>query len=185
MPTERSRAGFLYEASFIERARIWWHVRRLNRSRSERARYDAACTLSAIGDASAVEPLIKAARSSSSLRVRIASVLALRNIGDERAIEPLVKLLEGDTSESHDYRILDALAEFGMPAAAPLVELARTTEDKHLRREISNVLEKINRIAKWKPHDFGIRDTAVIPKPEVPPEFQRLVLKDVPKAKIA
>ena len=146
-------------------------------------RWYAAEALGNVGDAEAVEPLIELLGDEAPV-VRIYVASALGKLGDARAVGPLIKALR-DADSNVRNMANDALVGIGEPAVKALVEESRKPENMHLRRQISKILRWIESDAKCNKHDFGIRDTDVIPVPKVPKEFERLALRNVPKAKIA
>ena len=142
----------------------------------------AVGALGKIKDARAVEPLIEVLGKTDKSN-RATAAWALGEIKDVSAVEPLIVALEDDDKLVREFAAR-ALGEIGKPAVEPLVELARDPEKKHLRREISGILRKIDGEMRKKPHDFGCRERKVMEAPPIPREFERLVLRDVPKARV-
>ena len=89
---------------------------------------DAVFALGEIGDAKAVDFLIKSLKiglnnwPSSGEEIRSSAALALGRIGDERAIQPLIEAISDEEDEVREI-VAEALGEFGKKAVGPLVKL--------------------------------------------------------------
>ncbi len=147
----------------------------------------AAEALGEIKDAKAVGLLIGMLKDDSTplnRSVRGHAAIALGNLKDARAVGPLIEALSCADSWVHMYAA-EALGKIGEPAVKPLIAEAAKPEKKALRGTISGILRKIDEGRREKPRDLGCVENERLKPPEIPPEFQRLVLRDVPKAKIA
>ena len=108
--------------------------------KNENVRREAAKTLGEIGDANAVEPLVRAL-GDKSYSVCADSVAALVKIGAP-AVEPLIKTLAGDGKKNHE-RAIESLGKIGdSRAVAPLIQ-ALEDEDKYVRKSAVEALKKL------------------------------------------
>ncbi len=145
-------------------------------------RWWAAGALGRIGNVKAVEPLI-GALGDEDKRVRMYAADALGRIKNEKAVGPLIGVL-WDRNSGVRVNAVWALVEIGEPAVKHLVEAAKEPEKRHLRGMISEILKKMDEEMRKKPRDLGCRETEVLKPKKVPEEFERLMLKDVPKARV-
>ena len=98
----------------------------------------------------------------------------------EPAVEPLLGLLADERNRIARKCVIDALVIMGMPAVKPLVEASKKPEYGHLKREISEILERIDKKAKWNRQDFGCVEKVELAKPKIPDEFRKAVLDKTP-----
>ncbi|KUK43817.1 MAG: HEAT repeat domain-containing protein [Methanothrix sp.] len=86
-----------------------------------RTRADAAMSLGEIGDASAIEPLIKALNDKDD-RVRVGAAVALGRICDAKTVNPLIEALNDSVSMVRQLAAF-SLSRIGDPRAVnPLIE---------------------------------------------------------------
>jgi len=102
-------------------------------------RLEAAEVLGRIGDARAVEPLIRAIVVEQ-LEIRVTAITALGKLGDTRAVEPLIKLLE-DEEWTVRRNAAEALGKIGdIQAVEPLIQ---AINDWAIRENAVRALGKI------------------------------------------
>ncbi len=118
-------------------------IQTLKEGNDSQARMEAAESLGALGDARAVEPLIKALNDSGKY-VRSESARALRRIGDRRAVDPLIQALALKKNRE-DYEIIRSLAWFADPKSIDVLgrvinetkEKGRMDRDDQLRNNLA------------------------------------------------
>ncbi len=102
--------------------------------------------LGRIGDARAVDPLIKVIETTRNSDVRAIAADALGRIGDARAVDPLIKVIE-TTSNSDYVRAIaaDALVRIGDARAVdPLIKVIETTSNSdYVRARAADALVRI------------------------------------------
>ncbi len=114
----------------------------------------AAKSLGQIGDARAVEPLIKTL-GDKDWKVRVVAAKSLSEIGDVRAVEPLIKVLGNKDDEDWGWYVrkvaAEALGKIEIGYARAVEPLIKTLgdRDKDVREAAAEALEKIG----WKPSD--------------------------------
>jgi HEAT repeat protein len=136
--TDEFRAAYLIASndwkSLVEwgEPAVQWLIEAL-RDEDGDVSWHAASALGEIGDARAVEPLIKALRDNSS------AAKALVNIGDARAVEPLIKAL-GDKDSDVRQRGAEALGEIGDERAVEPLIAALSVDGAYVRYSAAEAL---------------------------------------------
>lgn len=123
----------------------------LNDNKSS-VRSRAAAALGKIGDARAVEPLIKALVNNPSW-VRWDVAIALGKIGDERAVEPLINALKKDTASNVRKCIVQALGKIKSKRIVEPLVAALMDKDDDVAKAAKEILEKI--VPQWPKSEIG------------------------------
>lgn len=128
-------------ASYDELGIVERHVQRLENARSWAERAFSARFLGEIGNARAVEPLVRVLRNTreEDRDVRLAAGRALGRIRDPRAVEPLLDALAAPESWL-PARIAEVVLQFGPLAYEPLVERLQGSDNAAVRAWAAEIL---------------------------------------------
>jgi hypothetical protein len=129
----------------------------MHNNASERGK--TALRLGEIGDARAVEPLIKALEDEDR-KVHWQAAWALGEIGDARAVEPLIRKLEGKFPVDQDALRESSLAlvKIGSHAVEPLIKVLREDADVLTRSLAAQILGQIGDARAVEPLTEALKD---------------------------